>query len=93
MRGLASWCRKVQTFGTKPHRATAQAVTAGRDRPIKGGSIVYRVTYRLTPAYSPHRQHVYERYVDDGGLRELIDWIDDNDDVELLSIKQLREED
>lgn len=53
---------------------------------------MYRVTYRLTPAYSPHRQHVYELYVDDSGLRELIDWIDESDDVELISLRQLHED-
>lgn len=49
--------------------------------------------YRTLEAYSPYPQHVYERYVETSGLRELIDWIDDNDDfVELVSIKQLVEE-
>lgn len=54
---------------------------------------MYHVIYRMLAAYSPYPQHIYERYVEIGGLRELIDWIDDNDFVELISIKQLQEED
>lgn len=54
---------------------------------------MYRVVYRQMSAFSLHPQHIYERFVDVAGLRELIDWIDDNDDVELISLKQLTEED
>lgn len=54
---------------------------------------MYRVVYRVMQAFSPYPQHIYERFVEIDGLRELIDWIDDNDDVELISLKQLVEED
>lgn len=54
---------------------------------------MYRVVYRQVSAFSPYPQHTYERFVDAAGLRELIDWIDDNDDVVLISLKQLTEED
>lgn len=54
---------------------------------------MYRVVYRQMSTFSPYPQHIYERFVDVAGLQELIDWIDDNDDVELISLKQLTEED
>lgn len=51
------------------------------------------MVYRILPAYSPGPPRVHERYVDLHGLRELIDGLDDNDYMELISLTQLREED
>lgn len=53
---------------------------------------MYHVVYRMLEAYSRYPGRVYEKYVDISGLRELIDWIDESDDVELISLRQLHED-
>lgn len=94
MTGLASGRRKVQIF---EYETAKDSCTGGdsRERPAqqKEETPMYRVVYRVMQAFSPYPQHIYERFVEIDGLRELIDWIDDNDDVELISLKQLVEED
>lgn len=53
---------------------------------------MYRVVYRILSPCSVVGAHVYEKYVPADELRELIDWIDDNDEVELVTLKHMAEQ-